>query len=177
MNYCTRKQQIIVIVLGGIFITVMLVVPLIAYGFVALNSDSVYPKTKCHYDGYHIQDRSCGTRNLKYTGLLYYWFHPGNNSTIHRNTNIYCSNQKVFIINYFNSHYTNQTVWNCWYEKSNLLEGWVGFRAPYNVNGGGMLASGFIIFAVFVFMICSYLIIRRRNKGYHPIGSVNYGPL
>ncbi len=155
----------------------MLVVPLIAYGFVALNSDSVYPETKCHYDGYQIQDRSCGTHNLKYTGLLYYWFHPSNNSIVYQNTNMYCSNQKLEIVQYFNSRYSNQTVWNCWYEKSDPSVGWVGFRAPYNVNGGGMVAAGFIIFGVFVFMISIYLIIHRRNKGYHPIGSVNYGHL
>lgn len=167
----TRRQRMFIWVFGGMIGTVILVVPLIAYGFVANNSHFTYPKTTCRYTGYHIEHNLCAGPSKPFAGFLKFDYQIYNKSYVHRGTQIICDQSRAKIEKYFNDHYNNHTVWDCWYQRSGPATGWYGFYPPYNVNGTAMVTFGFIIFGVFVFTVGTYLILaRKRYSGYHEIG-------
>lgn len=174
MTHLTDRQRMFIWVFGGMIGTVALVVPLIAYGFVASNSDFTYPQTVCRYDGYYIKHNLCGGSSKPFGGFLEFEYRIYNKSNILRSVQTICDQTKTKIQKYFDKHYNNSTVWACWYDRANPADGWFGFSPPYDVNGKAMVATGFIIFFVFVFMIATYLIIqRKRYGGYFEINS-NY---
>ena len=178
----------ILFVFGTMFMMVVLVVTLITYGFIADNTDAIYSKTTCWYNGYQIIEKECGIHNAPYTGLLKLYFIPNNtnknntntnntnknntntnntntNNTVYRSLQMTCGSKEQITL-YFDVRYKNGTHWFCWYDKLDSVDGWIGFSPPYNVNGNGMIAAGFAIFATFIIMTVIYLIIsHKRNVG------------
>ena len=172
MVQAIKRYKNMLLIGGSVCIFVGLIVPLVIYGIVAARSETDYHQAVCHYRGYDIIDQDCGMGQNNYTGILDFVFYIGN-IPIDRGINIYCGHTKDEVVTYFRSNYDNNTSWQCWYEVSDPHGGWVGFLAPYDVNGKMMLVAGIAIFLVYVGMIGTYLIIKKfkSNNGYNHINN------
>ena len=180
MNHCLRSQRTILYILGLLFIIGGLAVPLIAYGFIVINSDYNYPETICTYIGYTIEPYHCrgitlnGTNKIigNYTGFVRFEYMLYNNTILYNQNDIICANSENDIIKFFNSHYHNDTTWNCWYKRS--TPNIIGFTEPYTVNGKAMVSVGFVILFIFIGVIIINIIHANKKQGYHEINSSFY---
>jgi len=160
----TRVHKIVMIC-GIVFISIFLIFPLIGYGSLAIKSESEYLSTKCYYDGYEIVEKDCGLYDRKYSGVLLYLYTNSDNKIIYRSLNLLCSDSKTGITDYFGIHYKPGATWECWYDKENSVNGWVGFHQPYEyIDGKVMITIGVIIIVIFVVLIFIYILIQRRNS-------------
>ena len=163
-RYLSERSSRCLWIIGSAAVVLLLVTPMIVYGFVIMNSYNFYPETTCKYMGYKIgQDRG------DYEGILEYRVR-GNQSTIYyRSLLVIRASTKNKITIYFETHYNNQTTWKCWYERSNPQRGWIGFKPPYSSDGEAMVIAGFIILIVFIFSMILYLVTIKSK--YHRIST------
>ncbi len=163
MVYNSSKRRVYMLVIGVLFITLILVIPLVAYGIIVNNSTFLYPKTVCYYKGYHISKGDCKNINTPYAGILEFGYNI-NNTKVSRTIQIICAESKNKIRTYFGKY--NNTTWPCWYQRDHPKTGWVGFRDLYDVNGTPMIISGILIFILIFVMTGVYFYINHRNNGY-----------